>query len=141
MIRLRVVEACHFVCCGKGTTSSYYHEVKPSHLLPQPAQDFWKRNTLAPAERAVVAFRKVPYGPEKLIGFFRYYEIENGIFAAGTWVSHHSRGKGIARRMWTKAITLEQPKRIEVTAVSTEGEHLVASIKALYPGIVFDLNP
>lgn len=129
------MEAAHFVCCGKVEIGGGWGTVPPSFLLPQPAQAFWKANSLDPCDRAVIAL-----DGGKLRGFFRYYWLDDGIFAAGTWVGHHARGKGVALRMWRKALELEQPKRVEVTAVSPGGEGLVARVVALYPNVLFDLN-
>jgi len=135
---LKVVEACHYVCCGNGDAGNYHTAVTPPRQLSRAAKRFWKKCDLAPAEGAVIATCD-----GQVVGFFRYYTDWPGaktLLAAGTWVDPEHRSRGLAKRMWKLAITNFRPKVINAVAVSEGGHSLVLAVKKLFPRIKIDLN-
>lgn len=137
MIRVKLVEACHFVCAGDGTGKDFCRYVDPSPLLPKPAREFWEYCDFAPCAAASIAL-----DGSRLVGFFRFYRPEpKRIHAAGTWVNPRYRGQGIGLKLWSCALRASQIKAVTVTAISTDGERLVASVQGRFPRVSFDLNP
>jgi len=137
---LKVVEACHFVCCGDGNSGDYNTPVDPSKTMHADARRCWVRWDLAPTDRAVVA-----YQGRKIVGWFRYYddywEDSRGWFlAAGTWVHPDCRGQGIGVRLWKRFVKEEKSRRIGVVAVSEGGRGLTEAIRRLYPRIKVNLE-
>jgi GNAT superfamily N-acetyltransferase len=78
----------------------------------------------------------------KTIGWLRFYFSQRtGIFtASGTWVEPEHRDKGVAERLWNRAMTELRPVRVVVTTVTREGRHLVGSIVRWFPEVEFDVR-
>jgi GNAT superfamily N-acetyltransferase len=92
--------------------------------LPGHMKAFWRSRSLENSHGAVLA-----YDGEKLIGFFRY---NNGprkaMYAYGTYVLPKYRSRGVAIKLWKRALRKEKPKHIHVFTTSTGGRKLVEAL-------------
>jgi GNAT superfamily N-acetyltransferase len=78
----------------------------------------------------------------KTIGWLRFYfDRRSRVFtASGTWVEPDQRDKGVAERLWNRAMCELKPVRVVVTTVTREGRHLVGSIVRWFPEVEFDVR-
>ena len=106
----------------------------PSFASPA-MKAFWNTRSLDSCDMAVVA-----YDGEKLVGFFRFYNRYPTLWAGGTYLQASYRDRGIAAKLWQRAIKFLKPDEVCVTTTSRGGQKLVQSLKRKYKTIVWDIN-
>lgn len=124
---IKKLSSKHYLCKGiKNDRGSIYCRNPSNRLLPG-AREFWKQCDLDACPGAYAAFAN-----GKIIGFVRYDDTVDSIYACGTWVAEEYRNKGIAKLLWDKLLKLSKRNKhagIKVSVCSNGGKALVNSIK------------
>lgn len=122
----------HYVVTGDGPGCP----AKPAKRLVVPAKQVWTRWGLQSCGRAlIVTIRR------RLVAFLRF-DLRTGrdgrrrvLHAHGSWVEPSRRGRGIATKLWIRALRRYRPNKVRVTVVSRSGTRLVRRLQALFPKI------
>lgn len=121
MIKYKIVHCFNDIC----------YENCPYHL-DEAFQRFWKSRALYSCDHAFIAQEG-----KKIIGFFRFDNLEGTLYGAGTYILPAYRKLGIAKKLWNKAIKYYNPHSIEVCITSSGAEKLINSLKEYHSDINF----
>ncbi len=73
-----------------------------------------------------------------IVAVFRYYLGHRHLWACGTWIRKGWRNRGLASRLWKSVLIKGGVTTVTVTTVSRNGDRLVKSLEARFPGIRWD---
>lgn len=128
--RIREVRRPHYVVIGMGRGRL----VAPARRLVVPAKQVWTRWGLQSCGRALIVTMR-----RRLVAFLRFDLRRGGdeheLHAHGSWVEPSRRGRGIATKLWIRALRRYRPNKVRVTVVSRSGTRLVRRLQALFPKI------
>jgi hypothetical protein len=87
----------------------------------------------------------VAYVGKEIVGAFRFNVDRTSLvpvlYAAGTWVDHSQRGKGVALRLWRVALRRHpEVREVSVASASRGGRGLTRSMARRYPALVWYLD-
>lgn len=116
---------------------SYRHplvrERPPREAHPTPGSyKFWAE-CCGPVDCCGVA---LAWHGHRIVGWFRF-RLHPGptLVGCGTWVHPRWRHRGMAVAMWGHAVRKLRPRAVQVTAVSRNGERLIAALRRQFPDL------
>jgi predicted GNAT family acetyltransferase len=76
----------------------------------------------------------------KLIGAFTYILLDKTLFSRGTFITRGHRRKGLAEKLWCKAIKKDKPSTIKVETITKSGCILIESLRRQFPTIEWAIS-
>jgi len=117
--------------------------ISETHFLTWPAQKIKETEKHKLLEASEWAFFK-SLGDDKAshvtivspnIGWFRFSIIGRFLAAQGTWINPSYRKQGYALRLWNRALSEFNPRKVWVIAASKNGGNLIHSLENKHPHI------